>query len=93
MLREECACPAQTTLEKTEKKVYLERDRKNRKGKTVTVISNLTGDLKSMQRELQRLCGAGGAVKNGVIEIQGDQRIKIRQYLEKKGYLVVARGG
>lgn len=74
-------------------KIYIERDRKQRKGKTVTVISGLGGDLKSQLKDLQRLCGAGGAVKERNIEVQGDHRVKIRQYLEKKGYQVLQRGG
>ncbi len=90
---DQCTCEQNKSLPVSGNKIYIERDRKQRKGKTVTVISGMGGDMKSRLKELQRLCGAGGAVKNGKIEIQGDQRVKIRQYLEKKGFQVISRGG
>lgn len=72
---------------------YIERDRKQRKGKVVTVISRLGGDLKTLQKELQKQCGAGGSVKNGAIEIQGDHRDKIAGILQQKGYKTKFIGG
>jgi translation initiation factor 1 len=72
---------------------YIERDRKNRKGKTVTVISGLSGNLKDLQKELQKQCGAGGSLKQNTIEIQGDHRDKIASLLQKKGFRVKFRGG
>ena len=73
--------------------IYIERDRKGRKGKVVTVISGLKGDLKALQKELQKQCGAGGSVKNNTIEIQGDHRDKIALILQEKGYKVKLKGG
>jgi translation initiation factor 1 len=73
--------------------VYIKREVKGRAGKTVTTISNVGMELKRIQKELQRLCGAGGTVKNGIIEIQGDHREKIKVYLEKKGMPVKLAGG
>jgi translation initiation factor 1 len=72
---------------------YIERDRKKRAGKVVTVISKLSGNLKELQKELQKLCGSGGTVKNGNIEIQGDHRDKIAEYLNKKGIKTKFVGG
>ena len=72
---------------------YIERDRKNRKGKVVTVISGLKGNLKELQKEIQKICGAGGSIKNGKIEIQGDHREKIAKILQGKGYKVKFIGG
>ncbi|MCB0283041.1 MAG: hypothetical protein H6627_00300 [Calditrichae bacterium] len=72
---------------------YIERDRKQRKGKVVTVVSRLNGDLKTLQKELQKQCGAGGSVKNGNIEIQGDHRDKIASILKEKGYKIKFIGG
>jgi translation initiation factor 1 len=65
---------------------YIQRDRKKRAGKVVTVISGLKGDLKGLQKELQKLCGSGGTVKNDNMEIQGDHREKIADYLQSKGF-------
>jgi len=90
---DECVCNEVENSSDSGQKVYIERDRKQRKGKTVTVISGMRGDLKSQLKELQRLCGAGGAVKSSNIEIQGDHRVKIRQHLEKSGFQVINRGG
>jgi len=72
---------------------YIERDRKGRKGKVVTVISKIRGDLKTLQKELQKECGAGGSVKNNNIEIQGDHRDKIAGILQGKGFKVKFIGG
>jgi len=72
---------------------YIERDRKKRAGKVVTVVSKLHGDLKGLQKELQKHCGSGGTVKNGNIEIQGDHRDKIGEYLSRKGYEIKFVGG
>ena len=72
---------------------YIERDRKRRKGKTVTVVSGLSGDLRDLQKALQKFCGAGGSVKENRIEIQGDHRDKIGDYLQEKGFKVKFRGG
>jgi len=72
---------------------YIERDRKKRAGKVVTVVSNLSGDLKSLQKELQRHCGSGGTLKNGKIEIQGDHREKVAVYLGRKGFNTKFKGG
>ncbi|KAA3608496.1 MAG: translation initiation factor [Calditrichaeota bacterium] len=72
---------------------YIERDRKKRRGKVVTVISRLQGNLKELQKELQKDCGAGGSVKNGNIEIQGDHRDKIAAILKQKGFKIKFVGG
>lgn len=72
---------------------YIERDRKGRKGKIVTVISRIGGDLKNLQKELQKECGARGSVKNNTVEIQGDHRDKIAKILQKKGFKTKFIGG
>jgi translation initiation factor 1 len=70
---------------------HLRIERTGRQGKTVTVIDGLPKMeifLKPLCRELKEKCGAGGTFKmdkkDGVIEIQGDNRDKIRVYLAKK---------
>ena len=65
-------------------KIYLEK----RAGKKVTVISGLHtyggARLEEMGKELKVMCGAGGTVKNGVIEVQGDNVEKIKAYFNSK---------
>lgn len=76
--------------------VRLHRETKGRKGKGVTLITGVPETpekLKSLAKELKQLCGTGGAVKEGVIEIQGDQRERLKPALEAKGYKVKLAGG
>jgi len=90
---DECVCNPKEKSNSQGRVVYIMRESKGRRGKTVTTISNIGGDAKNIQKDLQRLCGAGGTVKNGIIEIQGDHRDKIRGYLEGKGMQVKLSGG
>jgi len=73
--------------------IYVQREKKGRGGKTVTTITNLSGDLKSQLKELKIHCGSGGTIKKRVLELQGDQRDKIAKFLKEKGLLVKMRGG
>jgi translation initiation factor 1 len=74
--------------------VRIFRDKGRRGGKVVTVIRGLpAGDAPAVGSDLKRLCGSGGAVKDGVVEIQGDHREKIAARLEAKGYRVKLAGG
>ncbi|MDR3252785.1 MAG: translation initiation factor [Tannerella sp.] len=65
-------------------------DKRNRGGKTVTLISGFRGrdeDLETLAKQLKVKCGAGGSAKDGAIIIQGDVRGKAHDYLTKEGYL------
>lgn len=76
--------------------VRLHRESKGRGGKGVTLISGLPLDveaLKALAKELKQVCGSGGTVKDGVIEIQGEHREKLKPVLEKKGFQVKIAGG
>ena len=76
--------------------VYVGRESKGRKGKTVTTVTGLpqVGDeLKELAGALKRRCGTGGSVKDGVVEIQGDHRELLASELEERGYKVKRRGG
>jgi translation initiation factor 1 len=67
------------------------RDKKGRGGKTVTVISGLRHDpatLETLLRKLKQQCGAGGTLKAGDIEIQGDHRERVAAALVAMGYKV-----
>jgi translation initiation factor 1 len=78
---------------KSDQLAYIERERKGHGGKTVTTISNLRGDLKLLLKDLRIFCGSGGTLKNGIIQIQGDQRNKIAEYLDQNGIRYKKRGG
>ncbi len=76
--------------------VRLQRETKGRSGKAVTVITGVPlagSELKSLAKELKRKCGVGGALKEGNIEIQGDQRALLKPELEKRGFTVKIAGG
>jgi translation initiation factor 1 len=73
--------------------VRVSRTRAGRKGKTVTLVTGLPGaDVGGVARELKRLCGSGGAAKDGVVEIQGDHRERIAAHLRAR-YTVKIAGG
>jgi translation initiation factor 1 len=76
--------------------VRIFRDRSGRNGKTVTVIHGLPDRgpaLEARLSEMKRLCGAGGTVKDGVVEIQGDHRERLAERLRALGHAVKLAGG
>ena len=93
----QCRCKQQTQqAPQGDGVVRLQRETKGRKGKGVTLITGLpiTGsELKQLAKELKQRCGTGGAIKDGVIEIQGDQRNILQPLLQAKGYQVKLSGG
>lgn len=85
----------QDTLPKAEQTLYVSIDRKQRKGKSVTLVENFIGttdDMKDLAKKLKNHCGVGGTAKDGEILIQGDFKEKIATYLEKEGYKVKKKG-
>jgi translation initiation factor 1 len=73
--------------------VRVSRTSSGRRGKTVTLVTGLPpGELRAVAGELKRLCGSGGAVKEGTVEIQGDHRARIIDHLGSR-YRVKAAGG
>ena len=76
--------------------VRLFRDRGGRNGKTVTVIHGLPERgpaLEARLSELKRMCGAGGTLRGGMIEIQGDHRDRLAERFRALGYRVKLAGG
>ncbi|POP44395.1 stress response translation initiation inhibitor YciH [Superficieibacter electus] len=76
--------------------VRIQRQTSGRKGKGVCVITGIDADdatLNKLAAELKKKCGCGGALKDGVIEIQGDKRDLIKTLLEAKGMKVKLAGG
>jgi translation initiation factor 1 len=69
----------------------LRLEKKARGGKTVTVVDGLprnTAFLKELSQALKRACGAGGSVFETGVEVQGDMRVRVREVLLKKGFVV-----
>nr|WP_298412043.1 translation initiation factor Sui1 [uncultured Halomonas sp.] len=76
--------------------VRIRRETSGRKGKGVTTISGVPlahAELKTLAKELKKGCGTGGAIKNDIIEIQGDHRQTLKEALEARGYTVKLAGG
>ncbi|MBQ4888553.1 MULTISPECIES: stress response translation initiation inhibitor YciH [Shewanella] len=76
--------------------VRIHKDSKGRKGKGVSVIKGLGLDakaLKALAQKLKKQCGCGGTVKGFDIEVQTDDREKIKLLLEKQNYTVKLAGG
>lgn len=82
------------TLPPSKQKLTVYLDRRNRGGKTVTLVKGFRGgegDLSELGRTLRSRCGTGGSVKDGEIIIQGDCRDRVTTILTGMGY--VARRG
>jgi len=86
-----------TALKKNRGRVDIIRQTAHRGGKTVTVVTGFTGiglaEQEILAKEMQKACGAGGTVKEGWIEIQGDQREGVARILTKAGFRPVFAGG
>ena len=78
-------------------RVDIIRQTAHRGGKTVTVVTGFTGiglaEKETLAKEMQKACGAGGTVKEGRIEIQGDQREAVAHILSKAGFRPMFAGG
>lgn len=77
------------TLSPDEQKLKVMIDRKQRKGKSVTLITDFVGtdnDLQDLGKILKQKCGVGGSAKDGEILIQGEHKDKIFDILLKMGY-------
>jgi len=77
------------TLPVQQQKLRVQIDRKQRKGKEVTLITGFVGgedDLKDLGKMLKSKCGVGGSAKNGEIIVQGNNKQKVIDLLLKAGY-------
>lgn len=84
------------TLSPNEQDLRVQIDRKQRKGKEVTLITGFVGtddDLKTLGKKIKSKCGVGGSSKDSEIIIQGNQLDKIMVLLKNEGYNVKKIGG
>jgi len=80
------------TLPAEHQKLKVSLDKKQRAGKVVTLVTGFEGkqeDMLELSKQLKSLCGTGGSVKDDVIIVQGDNKQKIFQWLQKNGYKLV----
>jgi translation initiation factor 1 len=83
-------------LPPNQQNLRVQATRAGRKGKTVTIVTGFQGSpdqLNTLLKQLKTQCGTGGTVKDGTIEIQGDQKQKILEILLKQGYKAKISGG
>jgi translation initiation factor 1 len=91
-----CRCRKPKSLPPQQQTAAIRREKKGRGGKTVTIVYDLQltpDDLKALAKQLKQICGTGGTVKEGTIEIQGDHREKIAERLRSLGYKTKFAGG
>ncbi|HNS52060.1 MAG TPA: translation initiation factor [Anaerolineae bacterium] len=91
-----CRCPPRRSPPPEEQTAVIRREKKGRGGKTVTVVTNLRlrpEELEALGKHLRQGCGTGGTVKEGTIEVQGDQREKVVELLRALGYACKLAGG
>lgn len=84
----------QDSLPEAEQPLIVQLDKKNRGGKTVTLIKGFVlgnEEIENLCRQLKAFCGSGGAAKNNEIIIQGDHREKVKQWFLKKGFLKTSK--
>lgn len=91
-----CTCPKQAQTPPSDGVVRVARQTKGRKGKGVTLITGVPlppAELKQLGKQLKKMCGSGGTLKEGILEIQGDHRDKVLEELKRRGWSVKKAGG
>lgn len=92
----QCTCKKQMHVPSSDGVVRVRFETKGRKGKGVTVITGVPlgdSELKNFVKQLKTRCGSGGTLKEGVVEIQGDQCAVLIPVLQQQGWSVKRCGG
>ncbi|HID25403.1 MAG TPA: stress response translation initiation inhibitor YciH [Thermoplasmata archaeon] len=85
--KELCVCEE---IAREQQRIDIKID-KRRYGKTMTIVDGLDPndtDMKALVSKLKAICASGGTIKDGKIELQGDHRNKVKEYLESIGFIV-----
>lgn len=88
---EEEQSETQETLAPEKQRLRIVYETKHRAGKAVTLVTGFVGteeDMESLGKKIKQYCGTGGSVKDGEIIIQGDQRVKVKDFLVRNKYQV-----
>ena len=91
-----CRCAAAASRPASDGVVRVATETKGRAGKGVTLVRGLTLDapaLAVLGKQLRAACGAGGTVKKGVIEVQGEHGERVIELLREQGFVVKRAGG
>jgi translation initiation factor 1 len=71
--------------------IYIRIEKKGRRGKTVTILDGFTrssSELEDLASQMKKACGTGGTIRDGIIEIQGDCRQNLTDFLKKQGFAI-----
>jgi len=85
--KEICVCE---DIAREQQKISIAVD-KRRYGKMMTIVDGINPhelDIDTLISNLKTICACGGTIKDGKIELQGDHRIKVKESLEKMGFMV-----
>lgn len=92
-----CTCATQArALARGDGSVRVSRETQGRGGKTVTLVRGLPLDdaaLAVLGKRLRSACGAGGTVKDGLLEVQGDHAVRVLAWLQAEGFAAKRAGG
>jgi translation initiation factor 1 len=91
-----CTCGKVSSAPSSDGVVRVSRETKGRAGKGVTVVRGVPLDpmaLVALGKQLKAMCGSGGTVKDGTIEVQGDHCERVIDALKAKGFVVKRAGG